>query len=178
MTVLARDLVLEHFRWDKGHADVWAVFRDAEAMAAVVAGLVAPFRDARVTAVCGIESRGFLLGGAAAVALGAGFVPIRKSGSLFPGDKVVRRTPPDYRRRRHTLRMQRGSLGAGDRVVLVDDWIETGSQAATARAMAEECGATWLGCSVVVDQLAGERRAVLGAVRAILTARELPAPAG
>lgn len=111
MPSTARDLMLEHFRWIGGHADVWAIFRDAKALAAVVAALVAPFRDEQITAVCGIESRGFLLGGASAVELGVGFVPIRKGEGLFPGDKVVRQSSADYRRLRHTLRLQRSSLG-------------------------------------------------------------------
>ncbi|GLW74851.1 adenine phosphoribosyltransferase [Kitasatospora phosalacinea] len=175
MVATVRALALERFRWIDGHADVWAVFRDPEALAAVVRGLVAPFRDEKVTAVCGIESRGFLLGAAAAVELGVGFVPVRKSGGLFPGDKVTRRTDPDYRGLRHTLRLQRSSLGPGDRVVLVDDWIETGNQAAAVRSMVEECGASWAGCSIVVDQLTGDTGRVLGPVRALLAASDLPA---
>ncbi|GAA2263762.1 phosphoribosyltransferase family protein [Streptomyces amakusaensis] len=175
MPTTARELVLEHFRWVGGHADVWAVFRDAEALAAVVAGLVEPFRDEGITAVCGIESRGFLLGGAAAVELGVGFVPVRKGEGLFPGDKVVRRSVPDYRRLRHTLRLQRSALTPADRVLLIDDWIETGSQAAAVRSMAEECGATWVGCGVIVDQHTAAPRNALGTVRGLLDARELPA---
>lgn len=175
MVTTARDLVLERFRWVNGHADVWAIFRDPEALAAVVRGLVDPFRDERITAVCGIESRGFLLGAAAAVELGAGFVPVRKGEGIFPGEKVARRTVPDYRGLRHTLRLQRPSLGPSDRVVLVDDWIETGSQARTVKGMVEECGASWVGCSVIVDQLAEESRRALGTVSALLAARELPA---
>lgn len=177
MPATARELVLEHFRWIGGHADVWAIFRDAEALAAIVAGLAEPFRDEQVTAVCGIESRGFLLGGAAAVELGVGFVPVRKGEGLFPGEKLVRRSSPDYRNLRHTLRLQRSSLGPGDRVVLVDDWVETGSQAAAVRTMVEECGATWVGCSVIVDHFTSPRTVpdnALGTVRGLLTARELP----
>jgi adenine phosphoribosyltransferase len=175
MVTSARSLALEHFRWIHGHADVWAIFRDPKALAAVVRGLVDPFRDEQITAICGIESRGFLLGAAAAVELGVGFVPVRKSDGLFPGDKVTRRTDPDYRSLRHTLRLQRPSLEPGDRVVLVDDWIETGSQAVTVKGMVEECGASWGGCSVIVDQLTEESKRELGTVRALLYARELPA---
>ncbi|UFQ13603.1 MULTISPECIES: hypothetical protein [Streptomyces] len=68
MSTTARDLALQHFRWIGGHANVWAIFQDAEALAVVVTALAASFRDEQVTAVAGIESRGFLLGGAAAVA--------------------------------------------------------------------------------------------------------------
>jgi adenine phosphoribosyltransferase len=174
MPTTARDLTLEHFRWVGGHADVWAIFRDAEALAAVVAGLVEPFRDEGITAVCGIESRGFLLGGAAAVELGVGFVPVRKGEGLFPGDKAVRQSDPDYRQLRHTLRLQRSALHPGDRALLVDDWIETGNQATAVRSMAEECGATWVGCSVIVDQLSDPLTNALGTVRGLLDAQELP----
>ncbi|MFE9141863.1 phosphoribosyltransferase family protein [Streptomyces tubercidicus] len=166
----ARDLALERFRWIGGHADVWAVFRDAKALAVIVAGLVEPFRDERITAVCGIESRGFLLGGAAAVEFGVGFVPVRKGEGVFPGDKVARQSSPDCRCLRHTLRLQRSSLGSGDRVLLVDDWVETGSQAAAVRSMVEECGSTWMGCGVIVDQLTDAPKSALGAVRGLLTA--------
>ncbi|MFE7313967.1 phosphoribosyltransferase family protein [Streptomyces sp. NPDC057555] len=175
MVTTARGLALEHFRWIDGHADVWAIFRDPKALAAVVRGLVDPLRGDHITAICGIESRGFLLGAAAAVELGVGFVPVRKSDGLFPGDKVTGRTDPDYRGLRHTLRLQRPSLGPGDRVALVDDWIETGSQAATVKGMVEACGVSWAGCSVIVDQLAEEYRRALGPIRALLTASDLPA---
>ncbi|MFD4633937.1 phosphoribosyltransferase family protein [Streptomyces sp. NPDC058284] len=175
MTGAARDLVLEHFRWVGGHADVWSVFRDARAFAAVVAGLVEPFREAQVTAVCGIESRGFLLGGAAAVELGVGFVAVRKGQGLFPGDKVERRSTPDYRGHEHRLRLQRSSLGRSDKVLLVDDWIETGSQATAVRDMVSECGGDWAGCSVIIDQLGEDQARELGPVRALLRFEDLPA---
>jgi adenine phosphoribosyltransferase len=52
------------FGWDGGHADAWRVFNDARASADVVAALADPWRSADVTKVCGIESHGFILGGA------------------------------------------------------------------------------------------------------------------
>jgi adenine phosphoribosyltransferase len=171
----AADLALKHFRWIGGHADVWAVFRDAEALRAVVAGLADPVRADGVTAVCGIESRGFLLGAAVAVELGIGFVPVRKGIGLLPGEKAFGQTAPDYRGVRHTLRMQREMIGEGDRVLLVDDWLETGAQAGTVRAIVEQCGAAWVGCSVLVDQLTDEMRALIGPVHAVLAAADLPA---
>lgn len=170
----AAELTLKHFRWINGHADVWAVFRDAEALRALVAGLAEPVRAQGVTAVCGIESRGFLLGAAVAVELGVGFVPVRKGIGLLPGDKAFGQTAPDYRGLRHTLRLQREMIGEADRVLLVDDWLETGAQAATVRAIVEECGAAWAGCSVLVDQLTDERRTCIGPVHAVLRAAELP----
>ena len=175
MTRTARDLVLEHFTWLGGHADVWAVFRDAEALEAVVKALAEPFRDAGISAVCGVEARGFLLGAAVAVELGVGFVAVRKGGGMFPGPKAERTTAPDYRRLRHQLRMQENSVRTGDRLVLVDDWIETGRQAAAVRTMVEERGGEWAGCGVIVDQLGPGGHAPVGPVHALLTSDELPA---
>ena len=173
MTIaLARSAVLDRFRWSDGHADVWRVFADAGALAAVVAGLVEPWRDRRVTCVLGIEARGFLLGGAAAIALGAGFVAVRKGDGLLPGEKVAVEADTDYRGRRHLLRMQ-AVLSPEDGVLLVDDWAERGSQARAARQLVEACGARFLGLSVLVDQLTTETRSDLGRVTALVHADEL-----
>ncbi|TDQ00816.1 phosphoribosyltransferase family protein [Labedaea rhizosphaerae] len=178
MGVRAREIVLDRFAWIDGHADVWAIFRDADALRAVVKALADPFRGERIAAVCGIESRGFLLGGAAAVELGVGFVPVRKANGLFPGAKATRATAPDYRGVVNTLRLQRASLTPGDRVVLVDDWIQTGSQVQAVHALVAECGARLVGCSVIVDELTDERRSERGLVHALVRADELPRDGG
>ena len=171
----ARTALLEHFRWNGGHADVWRVFADGDALASVVGGLADPWRGDGVTHVVGIESRGFLLGAAAAVSLGAGFVAVRKADGLFPGATVSAQAETDYRGFRHRLRMQ-DVLTSGDRVLLVDDWAERGSQARAARQLVESSGATFLGVSLLVDQLSPEVRAALGRVTALVTADELGDP--
>ena len=164
------------FRWQGGHADVWRLFSDAETLSSVVAGLADPWRDRGVTKVCGIEARGFLLGGAVATRLGAGFVAVRKGDGLFPGPKVEAKTEPDYRGFAHVLRLQRESLSKGDQVVLVDDWAEHGSQARTVQWLIESCDAEFLGLSVIVDQLDEQVRSLLAQVTAIIRHEELPPP--
>lgn len=157
-----------------GHADVWAIFRDSVFFQDVIHALAAPFASVGVTKVAGVESRGFILGGPVAVQLNAGFVAIRKSSGLYPGPKLERQTQgPDYRGNIHHLRLQRPALQSGDRVLLVDDWIETGNQAAAARSMIEECDATLVAISVVVDQLTENRRAALGPVHTLIAATDL-----
>jgi adenine phosphoribosyltransferase len=159
-------------RFVGGHADVWRLFDDATLLRELASALVEPFRG-RVTKVAGIESRGFILGTAAALELGVGFVPIRKAEGLFPGPKVVATTDPDYRGNRHELRLQRAALGAGDEVLLVDDWVETGSQARAAKSLVEACGAKLLGVAVVVRQLAEEEAGGLGTQHWLITSDEL-----
>jgi adenine phosphoribosyltransferase len=119
-----------------------------------------------VTKVAGIESRGFIVGTAAALALGVGFVPARKSEALFPGPTSIVEAENDYRENRHTLRVQRAALADGDRVLLVDDWIETGSQAKAAKQLIESCGALLVGIATVVTQVKLEAAPHLGRLHA------------
>jgi adenine phosphoribosyltransferase len=151
-----------------GHADVWRLFDDSAHLREIAKALVEPFRGA-VTKVAGIESRGFILGTAAALELGVGFVPVRKGEGLFPGPKAVAEAGTDYRGNRHTLRLQRAAVIAGDLVLLVDDWIETGSQAAAAKQLVEECGAQLVGIATVVTELSPEAARGLGSLHALVT---------
>jgi adenine phosphoribosyltransferase len=130
--------------------------------------------DAGVTKVCGIEARGFLLGGAVALRLGVGFAGVRKAPALFPGDKVAIDAVEDYRGVNWRLLIQTDSLDSGDRVVLVDDWAERGSQAVAARQLIEACGAAVVGISVIVDQLTDEVRRQLPVITAVVGYDELP----
>lgn len=167
-----RQAFLSRFAWHAGHADVWRAFEDAHTLSAVVDALAAPWYDRGITAVAGIESRGFLLGGSVAVRLGVGFHAIRKSGALFAGDKVAVESEPDYRGLRQRLAM-RTSLSGDDNVLLVDDWAEKGAQALAARALVTKAGARWGGVSIIVDQLPSKLRSHLGPVTALVTADEL-----
>ena len=153
---------------------MWRLFADAEVLRQIVDGLANPWRDSGITRVVGIESRGFLLGAATAISLGVGFVAIRKHDtSLLPGAKVRATAEEDYRGQRHALRMQ-SILTEADRVLLVDDWAERGSQARAASDLVRQCGATFSGASVIVDMLADDVRASLGRVTALVQAAELP----
>jgi adenine phosphoribosyltransferase len=171
---LARAAFLERFEWDQGHANMWRVFADPAALGLVVAGLADPWRSANVTKVCAVEARGFILGSGVAVDLHAGFVGIRKAGALLPGPKLRQRAAADYRGRSHELVLQQTVLTDKDRVLLVDDWAQVGSQALAARNLIERSGATYVGFALIVDQLTDAQRLLLGDVRSIVRAVELP----
>ena len=156
-----------------GHADLWAVFNDGALLGAVVYGLAESLRDARIAKVAGIEARGFVLGAAVAAKLGVGFVAIRKEHGLYPGAKLTAATGTDYQGRHHELRLQRAACGPGDRVALVDDWFETGSQALEASDLIERSGAEYAGASIIVDQLRPETRRALEPCHALVHAQDL-----
>jgi adenine phosphoribosyltransferase len=164
-----RNDLLERIPWVDGHADVWRTFSDERFFPRLVAALADPYRGEGVTKVAGIEARGFILGAAVAVELSAGFVAIRKEDTgLFPGEKIVRVSEPDYRGNACTLRLQVRSLTPADRVLLVDDWLETGSQALAAKALIEASGGVFVGASVIVDQLSDHGRARLEPFTALM----------
>ena len=166
-----RDELVGSFRWIDGHADVWRWFADGELLRRIVAELAEPFRDARITLVAGLEARGFLLAGAVAGELGTGVVGVRKEGGALPGARFQTVTSPDYRGRRLTLAMQSDRLSSDDSVLLVDDWIETGSQALAARALIEGAGARFAGLAVIVrDRTSGEVQERLQPFQALIDA--------
>ncbi len=158
-----------------GLGNMWPVFYDTELFARVIAELAAPFAGA-VDKIAGVESRGFVLGAAVATHLGVGFVAIRKADGLYPGETFTAFTSADYRGARHSFRLQRAAIELGDRVGLVDDWFETGSQGLVARRLVEQAGAVYVGASIIVDQLSAEMRDALGPCHALVAARELNFP--
>lgn len=99
-----RDEFLSRFRWIQGHADILGLFSEAGFLARTARALADPFRDSGVTKVAGVEARGFVLASAVALDLGAGFVPLRKSGSIHPGPKAERLAGPDWRDARRSSR--------------------------------------------------------------------------
>lgn len=168
------DELLARFRWIDGHADVLGLLSEGSFLARAVGALADPFRGAGATLVAGIEARGFALAAAVARELDAGFLPVRKPGAIHPGPKARRTTAPDWRGRQLVLSAQRHALGPRERVLLVDDWAESGSQALATRELVEECGAHWLGASLLVDQLQDDIRERLAPVASVVLARQLP----
>jgi len=164
----ARAAVLREFRWIHGHSDVWRLTEDPLVFADVVTGLAALARGLGAEAIAGIETRGVLFGAPVARSLGLGFHVIRKTEGLFAGARDTVASEADYRGLTHTLR-SRGAFAPGERVVLVDDWIERGSQAAAARTLIELAGAELAGVIVIVDESDGALP-----LRALVTADELP----
>jgi adenine phosphoribosyltransferase len=142
--------LVQAFRWVDGHADVLRWFADGELFRRIVGELAGPFGDVGVTKVVTLEARGFLLAGAIATELGAGVVVVRKGGGASPGPRAEALTSPGYRGRRLSLVLQSDLLSDVDRVLLVDDWIETGSQAVAARALIDQTGAAFVGLAVIV----------------------------
>jgi len=136
--------------------DIAPLLADAAGFAAMLDALAAPWRDAGVDVVAGIESRGFILGAALARGLGAGFVPLRKPGKL-PGPVFEEAYALEYGHDR--LQVQADALRPGARVLLVDDVLATGGTLAAAARLLRRQGTELAGASVLLELAALHGRA-------------------
>jgi adenine phosphoribosyltransferase len=146
-----QDDLVASFAWVDGHADIWPWFAQPDLFDSIIEALAAPFKGDQISKVVGIEARAFLLAGAVARELGAGVVPIRKPGSIFAGPLLSVVSRPDYRGRTIELLRQERILAASDRVLVVDDWLETGSQMSAAVDSVRAAGARVVGVAVIVN---------------------------
>jgi adenine phosphoribosyltransferase len=119
--------------------------------------LVQPWSGAKIDKVAGMEARGFILGGAVAHQISAGFVPIRKKGKL-PHAKVSIAYSLEYGV--DEMEMHEDALVKGERVILVDDLIATGGTAEGAVKLMRKLGADVVAACFVIDlpELGGARR--------------------
>ena len=118
--------------------DITPVLRDADLFRRAMDLLAVCSDDLRVDKVVAIESRGFILGGALALRLGAGFVPVRKPGKL-PWKARSASYALEYGT--DTLEMHEDAVSPADRVLVVDDVIATGGTARAAGELVEALGA-------------------------------------
>jgi adenine phosphoribosyltransferase len=172
MPDLRADLA-ERLQYFDGHSDTLGLFADGAFLRRAAAAVADPFRATGVEKVAGIEARGFVLAACVALELDAGFVGIRKPGGMHPGPTVALDAPRDWRGLETTLRIQRHAIREAERVLVVDDWAETGSKALTARRLIEACGGAYGGLSLLVDQLPDDVREHLQPVATVALAAEL-----
>lgn len=128
--------------------DITPLLADAATFHDCIEAMAAPWRDAKLDAVCGIEARGFIFGAALARALGTGFVPLRKAGKLPAATRGVD-FQLEYGRAR--LEIHADALARGARTLLVDDVLATGGTLIAARELLRDLGAGVAGAEVVIE---------------------------
>lgn len=128
--------------------DITTLLGDARAFRRAVDELVHPYAGSKIDKIAGIEARGFILGGAIAHQLSAGFIPIRKKGKL-PHDTVRVAYSLEYGI--DEMEMHRDAVVPGDKVILVDDLIATGGTAEGAVTLLRQMGADIVAACFVID---------------------------
>jgi adenine phosphoribosyltransferase len=137
--------------------DITTLLRERRAFETTIEALIAPWRNVGIDKVAGIEARGFILGGAVAHGLRAGFVPIRKRGKL-PHETVRVAYSLEYGV--DEMEMHKDAINRGEKVLLIDDLIATGGTATAAAQLLKEAGADMVAASFVIDlpDLGGAKR--------------------
>jgi adenine phosphoribosyltransferase len=127
-----------------GKYDLLTIFADQKLFAGIVKILASDFRG-RVDYVAAPEAIGWILGSALAIELGVGFIGIRKNGKLpYRQDEIVSVCFTDYSGQEKSFEIVKDSVVSGKKVLIVDDWIEPGSQMAASIALLEK-----LSCQIV-----------------------------
>jgi adenine phosphoribosyltransferase len=137
--------------------DITTLLGDARAFRRAVDELVQPWAGSKIDKVAGIEARGFILGGAVAHQVSAGFIPIRKKGKL-PHKRVSIAYSLEYGL--DEIEMHEDAVVTGDRVILVDDLIATGGTAEGAVKLLRQMGGQVVAACFVIDlpQLGGAEK--------------------
>jgi adenine phosphoribosyltransferase len=148
--------------------DITPVLSNGHLLREAIEEMSWPFRSSQVTHILGIEARGFILGGAVATALGAGFIPARKPGKL-PWERVTEFYDLEYGS--DSLEAHRDALGPESRVLVVDDVLATGGTARAAGQLVRGFGSQLLGWSFLLEigGLKGRERLEGGACHAVVS---------
>jgi adenine phosphoribosyltransferase len=143
--------------------DITPLLAHHAAFTAVIDALAAAGRDESgatvVDKVVGMEARGFILAAPVALALGTGFVPVRKAGKL-PRETHAVSYALEYGEA--TLELHRDAISPGERVLLVDDVLATGGTVAATRQLVESCGGEAVGVAVLMELSFLPGRATIG----------------
>jgi adenine phosphoribosyltransferase len=149
--------------------DITTLIEDPEGFRQSVEELAAAHRGLGITHVAGIEARGFIFGAGVAIALGVGFVPVRKKGKL-PGETIGQNYALEYGV--DTIEIHADVVSEGDNVLMVDDLIATGGTALAAVSLIRRTGARLAHAGFVIDLFdlggADKLRAVGVEVRALV----------
>ncbi|WP_404402716.1 adenine phosphoribosyltransferase [Pelagibacterium halotolerans] len=128
--------------------DITSLIEDSDGFRASIEQIAMRFRGKGITKVAGIEARGFIFGAGVAIALEAGFVPVRKAGKL-PGETIGQNYALEYGV--DTIEIHADAVGKDDNVLLIDDLIATGGTAVAAVSLLRRTGATVENAGFVID---------------------------
>src|ERR671913_185860 len=130
--------------------DITTLLRDPQGFKTTIDLLATPYAGQQIDVVVGIESRGFILGGAVAERLATGFIPIRKPGKL-PSKALKESYDLEYGK--DALEIHADAIDKGQRILIVDDVLATGGTAAAAAELVRKAGGQLHGLAFLIELL-------------------------
>ncbi len=128
--------------------DITTLLKEPEALAEVIRRMSEPFSGDGIHRVVGTEARGFILGAPVAIALGAGFVPVRKPGKL---PAATHQASYELEYGKDTLCIHQDAIQPGEKVLIVDDLLATGGTLGATVELVEKLGGEVVGLSLMID---------------------------
>src|SRR3989339_1296742 len=128
--------------------DITTLLKDPVGLKVCIDDFVKRYKDRDIDVVVGIDSRGFILGGALAYLLGKGFVPVRKKGKL-PAETEREEYALEYGT--DVIEIHKDAITKGQKVLIIDDLIATGGTAMGARKLGKKLGGEGVGLAFIVD---------------------------
>lgn len=128
--------------------DITTLLKDPKGLEGTVDALAEAYKDEKIDTVIGVESRGFIFGAPLAYKLGAGFVPVRKPRKL-PAETISVSYELEYGT--DTLEIHKDAIGAGHRILIVDDLLATGGTARAVVDLVEKLGGEIVGLMFVIE---------------------------
>ena len=130
--------------------DIFSLMRSADLLKLCMELLIEDAKafGTKIDIVVGLDSRGFLIGPPVAMSLGAGFVPIRKSGKL-PGDTITHGFEKEYGK--DNFEIQKDAIEKGQNVLIIDDLIATGGSMVAACQLVQAAGGVIVGCQLMIE---------------------------
>jgi len=128
--------------------DITTLLKDKSAFRQAVNGLCRQYSNKKIDCIVAVEARGFILGGAVAHKLGAGFVPVRKKGKL-PASTISATYDLEYGT--DTLQMHRDAIKAGEKVLIVDDLLATGGTVKAVTGLVKQLKGKILGIAFLIE---------------------------
>ncbi|MBG9792347.1 adenine phosphoribosyltransferase [Paenibacillus dendritiformis] len=128
--------------------DITTLLKDGSAYQAAIAAMKQMVEDKQIDLIAGPEARGFVVGAPLALAIGAGFVPIRKSGKL-PGETIEAGYALEYGSDK--LAMHKDAIKPGQKVLIADDLLATGGTISTAVNLVRQLGGEVVGALFLIE---------------------------
>ncbi|NQY75035.1 MAG: adenine phosphoribosyltransferase [Candidatus Margulisbacteria bacterium] len=128
--------------------DITPLLLSPVAFKSAIDQLVVPYQDEKIDFVVSAEARGFIFGPPVAMALNAGFIPLRKPGKL-PGETIEESYKLEYGT--DTLQIHKGHIKPKSRILMLDDVLATGGTMAAGAKLVEKVGGTIIGFSFLIE---------------------------
>lgn len=133
-----------------GRYDMAPLYADPFIFKKLISDIIIPFKDIKIDKIAAIDATGFILGSAVAVTLDLGLILIRKGGKIPLGiDRKEQRDFIDYSGNKKILELDSNMIKRGEKVLLIDDWIETGAGAKASISLIEALGGIIVGIGTI-----------------------------